>query len=68
MATTCRADSGAMTDCQPICSRPATKLVTMRLHTGRRYTDPLCDRHAKLRAWNDGAPQDHVSTEPIGAV
>ena len=63
--TTCRADNGSMLDCQPCCTVPATRLVTMRLHTGGTYTDPLCGHHAQLRAWNDGYPQAHVHTEPI---
>lgn len=63
---TCAHDSGAMTDCQPACSAPATEAVTMRLHTGRTYASALCARHARLREWNAGCPSDHVVTVPLG--
>lgn len=40
----CRFDTGSMSDCQPACSAPATRLLSYDGYGGR-YTIELCQPH-----------------------
>jgi hypothetical protein len=41
----CQYDSGAMTECRPLCDRPATHAVIYHNGTSGPFTARVCDRH-----------------------
>ena len=42
---TCTYDSGSMTDCRPLCSRPATHVLRYRPSCSGWHDLPLCREH-----------------------
>jgi hypothetical protein len=63
--TTCTYDSGAMYDCAPMCSAPATHVVTHRNGSYGPFHSPMCDRHVQSMQGRVGL--GHIETTRIGA-
>jgi hypothetical protein len=66
--STCTWDTGAMYDCAPACSQPATKVVRYRRDSypiGRPYFEALaCTRHARtMEAYAESGWVDTVPLE-----
>lgn len=59
--TTCTYDSGAMTDCQPLCDSPATHEVTYT--NGSVFVALVCKRH--VRPTENRVYDSLVSTQQV---
>lgn len=63
MATTCTYDSGAATDCVPLCTVPATHLVVHRNGSYGPFESPMCSRH--VQAMEGRVYPGHIRTEEL---
>lgn len=62
---TCSYDSGAMTDCVPLCDSPATHIVTYRNGSYGPFAAPMCERH--VQPMQGRVYPGHIGTTRIGA-